>query len=251
MLDVDFIALKVGDVNNSANPSLGGSLDDRTFAGITQLTMPNRYLALGERIRVPIKVNSEELLGMQLSLSVDPAKATILSCQEGLVEPEQMNQSMLADGDLLISYTDPMGQTFGDQVLLTIELEARQAGWLSEFIELGKRYLPAEAYTSRLDFHDIELVFSESDSQTNSFRLYQNIPNPFFRSTIIGFELPEADEVTLRVLDVQGRVVWESQQWFAEGHQTWELEEVLESGVYYYQLQTSTDTATRKMIKQD
>lgn len=252
MLDVDFIALKVGDVNNTANPALAQSVDDRSFTGTVRLGLQDRYLLVGERVQVPVYVDATTLIGMQFTLQIDPTLATMTNCLEGVILSENMNQTRKELGQLLVSYSEPYGKTFAaGEILLTLELEARQEGWLSEWIKVSADPLRAEAYTTMIEFHEIELQFNQQPGGTDPFVLYQNLPNPFFRETMIGFDLPQADRVQLRVLDLQGQMVWEESRSLSEGYHQWVLEGLQEAGVYYYQIQTSTHLETRKMIKQD
>ena len=86
------------------------------------------------------------------------------------------------------------------------------------------------------------------------FTLFANYPNPFNPSTTISFHLPSAENVSVRIYDVNGRVVRElmSQQLPTGSHQvTWngmnDKGEPVASGTYFYQLETSTFRDTRKM----
>jgi hypothetical protein len=83
-----------------------------------------------------------------------------------------------------------------------------------------------------------------------SFRLMQNYPNPFNPSTIISFNLSSKSFVTLKVYDLLGRevatIVSEelpagnyTRQWNASS---------LPSGIYFYRLQTSSFTDSKKLI---
>ncbi len=82
------------------------------------------------------------------------------------------------------------------------------------------------------------------------FSLYQNYPNPFNPGTTIGFDIPIAGFVTLKVFDLLGREV---AMLVNEEMQPGSYERVfhakgLASGVYFYRLQTPTITLTRKML---
>lgn len=85
--------------------------------------------------------------------------------------------------------------------------------------------------------------------------LHQNAPNPFNPSTSISFFLPARARVSLRVYDVQGRLVRtlidaevdggdRSTRW--DGRD--ERGNSLSSGVYFYQLRFEDKTLTRKMV---
>jgi subtilisin-like proprotein convertase family protein len=80
--------------------------------------------------------------------------------------------------------------------------------------------------------------------------LSQNYPNPFNPHTVIGFSIPEAGRVTLKVYDLLGREVSTLVDhvkapgiyevgWDATGQS---------SGVYYYQMRVDNVIQTRKMV---
>jgi hypothetical protein len=83
------------------------------------------------------------------------------------------------------------------------------------------------------------------------FELYQNQPNPFMNKTSIGFFLPEAAEATLSVFDETGRMVYQQKGQFAKGENMIALDRSLlnTTGVLFYELETATDSATKKMIQ--
>lgn len=85
---------------------------------------------------------------------------------------------------------------------------------------------------------------------TTSFRLDQNRPNPFTRSTAISFELPFDNPTTLAVYNTLGdRVVLLYDGILAAGVYTATTPDgVLPSGVYYYRLKSGPFAATRRMI---
>ena len=80
--------------------------------------------------------------------------------------------------------------------------------------------------------------------------LSQNYPNPFNPSTRIEFSLPARDHVVLRVYDLLGRTV----ETLVDGtmnegaHGVEWAPHNIESGVYFYRLQTSGATNVRKLL---
>jgi len=86
------------------------------------------------------------------------------------------------------------------------------------------------------------------------FELAQNYPNPFNPTTTIDFSLPEAQHVTLEVVNIQGQVVRtlvddvrnagdHSVEWDA----TSDNGNRVASGVYFYRLSAGDHVASRKM----
>jgi hypothetical protein len=66
--------------------------------------------------------------------------------------------------------------------------------------------------------------------------------------TQIGFNLPEASEVTLTINDVSGRTLKVIRGEFAKGYNIVNVND-LPSGVMYYTLKSGDFMATKKMIK--
>ncbi|MEM8906269.1 MAG: T9SS type A sorting domain-containing protein, partial [Bacteroidota bacterium] len=82
------------------------------------------------------------------------------------------------------------------------------------------------------------------------FELLQNRPNPFLQETTIGFILPQASTVTLTVYDPSGKQVHQIKGVFKQGYNEISLNQsdLGASGIFYYQLDTPTHTATKRMI---
>ena len=83
-----------------------------------------------------------------------------------------------------------------------------------------------------------------------AFRLEQNYPNPFNPATTIRYSIPQREQVTVRVFDVQGKVVAtlvNGEQ--GEGdHQVTFDGSKLSSGVYLYRIQAGGLIATKKLL---
>jgi hypothetical protein len=82
------------------------------------------------------------------------------------------------------------------------------------------------------------------------YSLEQNRPNPFNPMTAISFGLPQAGHVSLKVFDLQGRLVAELVNGMKDAgyHQVTFDGSRLASGLYFYQLQTATYVGVKKMM---
>jgi len=91
---------------------------------------------------------------------------------------------------------------------------------------------------------------THNSSIHEKFNLYQNYPNPFNPSTNISFDLPLSSYVTLKIFDILGKEVTTlvSSDLNAGSHTFMFESKGLTSGVYFYQLQTKTETRTMKML---
>jgi uncharacterized protein (TIGR02145 family) len=85
-----------------------------------------------------------------------------------------------------------------------------------------------------------------------SIELQQNYPNPFNPTTQIRFALPESQQVTIQVYDVNGRLVAEllnNALYSAGNHQVSFDGSGLSSGIYIYTMRTSSGMSfTRKLL---
>jgi hypothetical protein len=95
---------------------------------------------------------------------------------------------------------------------------------------------------------------SSEENLPEGFELAQNYPNPFNPTTTIDFSLPEAQHVTLEIVNIQGQVVRtlvddvrsagdHSVEWDA----TSDNGSRVASGVYFYRLSAGDHVASRKM----
>jgi len=84
----------------------------------------------------------------------------------------------------------------------------------------------------------------------SSYSLFQNYPNPFNPSTVISYQLPVNNAVTLKVYDVLGRLVNTliEQQQAAGSHSVAFNASSLPSGVYFYRLHAGSYADTKKMM---
>ncbi len=100
----------------------------------------------------------------------------------------------------------------------------------------------------------------EAAATIQDFRLFQNYPNPWSRSspfqqTTIRYHLPEASEVSVSIYNALGQrvrqLLRERAQSAGEHSVNWDgrndAEKAVHSGIYFYQLQTGRQTAWGKL----
>ncbi|MCZ6776721.1 MAG: T9SS type A sorting domain-containing protein [Ignavibacteria bacterium] len=84
----------------------------------------------------------------------------------------------------------------------------------------------------------------------SEYVLYQNYPNPFNPSTTIEFDIPGAGLVSIKLFDLQGKLVRTLlNEMLVGGHHILNLDaSELSSGVYLYRIQTDQSVGARKMV---
>jgi hypothetical protein len=88
-------------------------------------------------------------------------------------------------------------------------------------------------------------------------RLHQNSPNPFFRATRVGFDLPVEGKVTLKVFALNGREVRVlADDWYPAGsHEaSWDgrdaAGQAVAGGIYFLRIEAGSFTDTKRMSLQ-
>jgi len=84
----------------------------------------------------------------------------------------------------------------------------------------------------------------------SSFALHQNYPNPFNPTTVINYDLPVDDNVSLKLYDMLGREVGTLVDCFQKAgcHQTTLDGSNLSTGVYVYRLRSGSFLAAKKFL---
>ncbi len=256
LIDADFVGIKIGDLNGSAVTNYGGgNVGDRS--GIEQLLIQSedREVKAGDEIVVPLQLqNHLALLALQFTLEFETGYLELEGIEEGALPAnveECFGQSLLDEGALTVAWyqTRPLALNAGESIF-NLRFRVKEDGRLSEMIALTSKFTQAAIYDATESLLNPHLEFTNPDNmQTNSFQLYQNQPNPFKRSTNIGFNLPESGWAKLTIYDLSGKVLKTLDRHFEEGYNrvTIEGDELPSGGVLFYQLETSGNRATRKM----
>lgn len=239
--DSGFIAVKIGDVNNSVDPdNVNDTVQERYLPAGLALQFEDGLLAVGEEREVVFNLRSTEaLLGWQFELQL--AGATLLDVQTDW-PAEYWHQT---DRALRMSWNTTTPASTSGQIKL--RLRANQPGRLQDIVFLAAPLAP-RAYLA--DGTELAVVLDSKGRGTEKLQVFQNEPNPFHLTTRIPFVLPVAQEVVLTITDVNGRVVYQQSRSLPAGEQTWLLdsEAIHLQGVYYYQIQTPAGSSTRTLI---
>jgi len=260
-LEEDFVGVKIGDVNNSVIPNALVSAEERSL-GILYFDVDDRNVKAGDMVEVKMTA-SEKVEGYQFTMDLNGLEAL------DVLPGENMGKDNFSISANVI--TASVNANAGE---FAFRFRATRSGQLSQMIGLGNSvtrtegYVPAEAFPPSENWRagakegtlingastkkDLALRFKSSTGTTiNSagFELLQNAPNPAKGFTNISFFLPEAAEATLTVSNAEGRMVKILKSEFAKGFNTITLQRAeLEAGILFYQLDTPTHSATKKMI---
>jgi hypothetical protein len=253
MADVDFIGIKVGDVNNTVVANLNNVIV-RSNPGAITLQTDDRKLVRGQIVEVAIQAGEDiSLEGYQFTLDFDPAVVAFESFVAGelQVNIENFNTREAANGLIATSWSDaqPHHLTKGD-VLFTVQFKALTDGVLSNVLSVNSDVLTAEAYDAEGQVLDVALKFtSQQPGVAAEFELLENRPNPFSEATMINFVTPAASIATITIYDVTGQMVDQRHVNAQVGLNSVEITGLRATGVLYCQVSTDEFSATRKMIR--
>jgi HYR domain len=240
----DFVGVKIGDVNNTAVAHAGAPLSERSAGAL--------YFKVAANGRE--RVQAGEVFDLQFS-----ATAPMDACQFTLSTPgleileivpgENMGQEHFAWFPEKKALT--LAWETGGIANFSLKCRASTSAALSDLLALGSTITPAAAYQSGSAQQAVRFDLGLQYSDKPGFELYQNYPNPFDGSTDISFNLPEAAAATLKIFDAHGRLIFTQSGDFTRGVHTIRIEKsAIEAvGVLFYQLETTQESATRKMIK--
>ncbi len=241
----NFVAIKVGDVNGSAVPSSLMSADERTV-GTLLFDVKDQVVKAGEVFTVTFEA-AEVVQGYQFTLNHAGLE---------LVNIEPLTEGMTLGHFGVFAQESAVTTSWDGEVpaKFALTFRARTSGELSRLLGVSGRITKAEAYGKGAERLAVAFRFNGAQGPTITgvgFELYQNQPNPWLSRTQIGFHLPEATEAVLTVYDETGRVLFVQKGQYGKGYNAVTLDRsVLDvTGVLYYELKTSKDSATRKMIQ--
>jgi hypothetical protein len=93
-------------------------------------------------------------------------------------------------------------------------------------------------------------LINEEVEPISTYQLYQNYPNPFNPSTTIQYQIPNTDNVSLKIYDILGNVIAAlvNETQTSGKHKVEFNSKGLSSGIYFYRLHTSSYSETKKLL---
>lgn len=247
-LDNDLIAIKIGDVNNSATANLTGNVVTTRNNPTILFEIENKSVEEFSTVEIPVFASEElSVTGLQFEMIMNDAE--FVEVIPGLLNIEEENTRW--DGtSLAVSYADiDAVETELDEPLFTLVLEMKKDMNIVEALSMYSDGLVAEMYDDQLNTINIEMD-TRSNEDASTFAVYQNYPNPFLESTEIKFELPTASNAVLTVTDITGRVIYKIANDYNAGLNTIRIDsrDLSATGLIYYTIQAGEYRDTKKMI---
>lgn len=254
----DFVGIKTGDVNNSANPNELLGSDDRNFNEKIFFEIENREIRVGEEFVVDFKLsNFEQIQGYQFTLDFDQNALEFKDIIETqFVGKENFGLKLLKNGKITTSWNSFSNQeatSKGLTNIFSLKFKSLVNKDLNELFQISSEYTKAEAYNQENDILNLGLKISESGlvfAYDETVLFLKNHPNPFAQSTIISFSLREAGRTSIRLVDITGKTLKVITQHLETGYHEFEIyrADLGSPGVYFYSIETEKITLTNKLI---
>lgn len=245
-MDVNFIGVKVGDVNNDA---VGADVASQEVSSRTaySVAIADRNISKGELVHIPVIAdNANVLLGLQGQLQANGL--IIKGITSAAMKITGSDYAVSAGESIRIALASGEGvQVNKGQVLFVIEAEATQSGKLSDMIQLNTDFNP-EMYTANKQINRFGIQWRNAEV---AYPVLSTIaPNPWNAYTEIKFDLPADGMVTFKVKDYTGKKWISKIDFFKGGQNTIKLtrNDIPQSGVYIYEIKTENQVLSGKMI---
>jgi len=250
MLDQNFYAVKIGDVNGNATFGLQSKAESSTRdLGSARLIINEMKMEANQSYSIPVySGDAASISGMQIAIDIHNMRD--LNLESGAIAVDASNYRV-ENGKLYISWSSLQDMEIErDEVLFTISGLATDAAAVSSAIAINQEAkLKSELYTNTLQVKNLEIEIRTFEEVT-AFDMSQNEPNPFDQQTAIAFVLPQSEMVNLSIVDVTGKLVHNESRWMEKGSNTFIVNgaSLQGSGVYYYTITAGNATQTKKMI---
>jgi hypothetical protein len=214
---VDFIGVKIGDVNGTYEPNARSLKIDPRSSGKMIVKDSEIVRYQDTELRFAFE-GFDYAYGLQTSIEIEN-----LFTLEGVRGSDQnviMDYHVIGQTIVLTLYSDELIDMSAFEILVSCQV--RENGKLSEKIRLDAK-LKSEVYNGNLKPQSLGLGFrSEAYSQLNVI-IDQNKPNPWSDQTFIDYKVPNDGPVKVSISDMSGRVLHRENLMAKKGQNRFEI----------------------------
>lgn len=183
-------------------------------------------------------------IGVRFSRSMDTAS---VRNSFSITPATQVSFTWLSGGSLLFVFpAQPL--LYDTWYTVKIDSTAKSSGGIN--IDGNGDGIAGDPFILKFKTQSQTTLVGDDITAPNKFELYQNYPNPFNPETIIRFDLPVEQYVSLKIYDLHGKeiITLISENLKAGSHQIKFDASRLTSGIYFYRIITPEFTDAKKMI---
>jgi Secretion system C-terminal sorting domain/Cohesin domain len=232
--------------------------------GQVTLIVPNQKANAGDLIGAEIKLKSRDTISVfSFILEWDPAVLTFQKIDNFNLSPSAYDIFGLlnvASGSLKFNWLGNDDYAINDSVMVfkvNFKVDGNK-GTNSPLRFVKPKIYNPKGDTIALSYQNGAVMVNSGTSAVGNVsdtegyaQLYQSQPNPANNKILIPFTIKEADEVTLTIYDMVGKLMFSEKKRVGAGNQNFELntEGVLAQGIYIYGIQTKKGFISRTLTK--
>lgn len=244
---LDFIGVKSGDPNYSADPT---KLIDSEVRDAEVVFLKNASFEKGESVELVLDLPSDRMIdGLQFTLSYDPGKLRFErgTSTFGLDPSLVLNTTQINEGSIGVVFVNYKNNL--NVPSLRLEFTALEAGRFSEDIHSTSFLYYPELYRSS-KVADLHLEFHQERTLDDAIEVY---PNPFSERLHLVVEVPESGQYKVVAHDILGRQVMSRKSELNQGKNTITLsnQDFENEGIYVLRVHGHGIMLSRQVVRVD
>jgi len=235
-LNLNFIGIKVGDVNNSATINFAENLIDRNFS---KLLIKDIRLEKDEVVRIPIQFDETNLNGFQLEFNFDQLE--LKSILSGSINIMPANYHYF-NNHLIINWFEDIISNYTP--LFYLELKSKKSNNLKNAIKFSDHFINSENYSNSITQN---VYMDWEDYKESSEAVY---PNPFVNQLFLPINPSSNQKYLIEIFNLEGQLINSKCYNSISITQVLNLSDQvanLSNGIYFISVNKNT---IRKIIKQ-
>ncbi len=245
--DKDFIGIKIGDVNNSVKANFQ-TIESRTESPKVIWSVNQNTYSRGDFVDVNFFIeNLQTIEGFQFTVS-DP-DLQFIGISAGTMDLSEENIAIFNDKMTLSWFKEDGFQPVRGDILFTISAKAKRNGDVQKSVSINSDITEAEQYGMNDEIFKPVLNVSESKGDDHLI-LFAPKPNPWNEKTSIPFYIKESGNITFKIFDLNGQLIYESERSYYAGNNEINISysDFTTRGLLYYCIKTATSSSVQKMI---
>jgi len=245
--NLDFIGIKIGDVNGTAKPDFTQLLPRESLLPF-ELKTDQQFYSEGDIINVPIRISSDQMLtGFQFTLAAPGME--FLHIFPGQLDVSEEHFALYNDRVSISWFDENTIDVSADDVLFTLQLRAIKSGNIGQALSINSEITEAEIYL--VDEETFLPVLHVDDPHAGSdLQILSCAPNPWKEETIINFYMPESEQVNFTLFDISGREIFSTSSYLKSGYhqQLLKSSDFQGTGILFFQISTSHMSEITKLL---
>lgn len=245
--NLDFIGIKIGDVNGTAKPDFTQLLPRESLLPF-ELKTDQQFFIAGDIINVPIRISSDQqLTGFQFTLAA--AGMEFLHIFPGQLDVSEEHFALYNDRVSISWFDENTIDVPADDVLFTLQLRAIKSGNIGQALSINSEITEAEVYLANEE--TFLPVLNVHDSHAGSdLQILSSAPNPWKEETIINFYMPESEQVNFTLFDISGREIFSTSSYLKSGHHQHQLKssDFKARGILLLEIKTAKYSEVMRLI---